>query len=197
MTKRRKRVSLATGLVGLVAGLTLVIAGTATADHGYEGRAFKHVLVEGNPRCPAGTGSSGSTEIDTAQLTADYNDGRIDITQRGGNPDAVSFQLVQFNLELTAVIVKAGDAAYIYYYEKGAAGDADENLTPPVNNGDNPPEISHVEFCFDPKAGEEQELTVEKTASGTSRIQHSWEIDKQVKVAGADDATYGDNAKLA
>ncbi len=55
-----------------------------------------------------------------------------------------------------------------------------------------------MEFCFDPKDWQpDPELTVEKTASGTSRIQHTWEIDKQVKVAGASDATYGDNAALA
>ena len=39
-------------------------------------------------------------------------------------------------------------------------------------------------------------LTVTKTANGTSKIQHNWAIDKQVKVAGASDATYGDNASL-
>ncbi len=38
---------------------------------------------------------------------------------------------------------------------------------------------------------------MEKDAAGTSQIQHSWEIDKQVKVAGASDATYGDNASLS
>ena len=70
-------------------------------------------------------------------------------------------------------------------------------LTPPLNGGGQNPQISHVEFCFDPKEGPTPTLSVQKDAAGTSRIQHTWAIDKQVKVAGASDATYGDNASLA
>jgi uncharacterized repeat protein (TIGR01451 family) len=178
----------------VTAGLTLVIAGAATADHGYQGAASSHDLVSGNPRCPAGTADAGSTTIQSNQLNTSYNDGRIAITARGGDPDAFSWQLVGGDVEVEAVIVKGGDNAYIYYYNVGAVSDA--GLTPPLNNGGQAAEISHVEFCFDPKDAPEPELTVEKSASGTSRIQHSWEIDKQVKLAGASDATYGDNAQL-
>jgi uncharacterized repeat protein (TIGR01451 family) len=93
-----------------------------------------------------------------------------------------------------AVIVKGGDLANIYFYDGSVMSDA--GLTPPLNNGGQAPQISHVEFCFDPKEGPTPHLTVDKSASGTSQITHSWSVDKQVKVAGAADATYGDNASL-
>ena len=96
-----------------------------------------------------------------------------------------------------AVIVKGGDLANIYYYDAtGRSTTPTTGLTPPLNDGGQHPQISHVEFCFDPKEGPTPTLTVQKDAAGTSKIQHSWAIDKQVKVAGASDATYGDNASL-
>ena len=51
-------------------------------------------------------------------------------------------------------------------------------------------------FCFDPKDAPNPVLSVEKSASGTSQITHSWAVDKQVKPAGAADSAYGDNAVL-
>jgi hypothetical protein len=192
---RIRRATLVTGLVGAVAGLTLMLAGAAVADHGYEGAASSHVLVGGNPRCPAGTADAGSTKIESNQLNTSYNDGRISITARGGDPDAFSWALLKDDVDIEAVIVKGGDNAYIYFYEVSPW--SDEDLTPPLNNGGQAPQISHVEFCFDPKTGPDPNLTVEKTANGSSEIRHSWTIDKQVKLTGADDATYGDDAALA
>ncbi len=195
--RRSKRVALAAGLVSLVATLTVVIAGAATAHHGsYPGQAA-HVEVGGNPRCPAGTADAGSIKIENNALVAGYNDGRISITARGGNPDAFSWQLVDIHsVDVEAVIVKGGNDAYIYSY---TGQDSDAGLTPPLNNGNQAPQISHVEFCFDPKdpGAPDPKLTVQKTASGATRVQHTWEVDKQVKVADASDATYGDNAVLA
>jgi len=77
-----------------------------------------------------------------------------------------------------AVIVKGGNLANIYLYDGSVA--ADEGLTPPPNGGEQYPQISHVEFCFDPKEGDTPHLTVTKTASGTPKIQHNWAIDKLV-----------------
>ena len=192
MREKWRRGVLGLGLTGVVVALTLVLVGAAT---GYSGNASKiDVGVAGNPRCPAGTADAGSIKIDGSQLAVGYNDGRIRITARGGDPDAVSWQLLDNSVEVMAVIVKGGDLANIYYYDGSVA--SDNGLTPPLNNGGQAPQISHVEFCFDPKEGPTPTLTVEKTASGTSTIQHSWAIDKQVKVAGASDATYGDNAVL-
>ncbi len=144
--------------------LTLVIVGAAT---GYDGNASKiDVGVAGNPRCPAGTAAAGSIKIDGSQLQPGDFGGRIRITARGGDPDAVSWQLIDNSVEVMAVIVKGGDLANIYYYDGSVS--SDNGLTPPLNNGGQAPQISHVEFCFDPKEGPTPTLTVEKTASGTS-----------------------------
>ena len=181
------------GLVGLVAALTLVIAGAAT---GYDSGKADDVQegVADNPRCPTGTADAGSIKIDSAQLVSGYNDGRISIPRRGGDPDSFDWVLLDDSVQVMAVIVKGGNLANIYLYDGTVA--ADEGLTPPLNGGEQNPQISHVEFCFDPKEGDTPHLTVTKTASGTSKIQHNWGIDKLVKVAGASDATYGDNASL-
>jgi uncharacterized repeat protein (TIGR01451 family) len=179
-------------LLGVVAALTLVVVGAAT---GYNGSATDiDTGVSGNPRCPKGSADAGSIKIDNAQLVSGYNDGRISIPRRGGDPDSFDWVVVDDSVEVMAVIVKGGDLANIYYYDGFASHD--EGLTPPLNGGGQNPQISHVEFCFDPKEGDTPHLTVTKTASGTSKIQHSWAIDKQVKVAGASDSTYGDNASL-
>jgi uncharacterized repeat protein (TIGR01451 family) len=192
MRAKWRRGVLGLGLSGVLVALTLVIVGAAT---GYDGSASKvEEGVSGNPRCPAGTAGAGSIKIDGSQLQPGDYGGRIRITARGGDPDAVSWELIDHSVMVMAVIVKGGDLANIYYYDGSAT--SDNGLTPPLNTGGQAPQISHVEFCFDPKEGPTPTLAVEKSASGTSRIQHSWVIDKQVKVAGASDATYGDNAVL-
>jgi uncharacterized repeat protein (TIGR01451 family) len=194
MRKRSSRATLASGLVAAAAVLTLVIAGVAT---GYDsGRATRvQEGVADNPRCPDGTAGAGSIKIDGSQLAVGDYEGRIRITARDANPDRISWELIDHSVQVMAVIVKGGDLANVYYYDGSVT--SDYGLNPPLNNGGQAPQISHVEFCFDPKEGETPHLTVEKSASGTSQIQHSWSIDKQVKIAGASDATYGDNASLS
>ncbi len=192
MRKRWGRATLASGLVAAAAVLTLVISGAAT---GYDGDlATVEPGVSGNPKCPAGTADAGSIKIDGSQLAAGDYKGRIRITARDSNPDRISWALLDDSVEVMAVIVKGGDLANIYYYDGSVTSDV--GLDPPLNNGGQAPQISHVEFCFDPKEGATPHLTVDKSASGTSQITHSWSVDKQVKVAGAADATYGDNASL-
>ncbi len=144
---------------------------------------------------PPGSADAGSIKIESNDLQPGDFGSRIRITARGGDPDAVSWQVLDDSVEVMAVIVNGGDLANIYYYS--GMESSDNGLTPPLNNGGQAPQISHVEFCFDPKEGPTPTLSVEKNASGTSKIQHSWEIDKQVKVAGASDATYGDSASLS
>src|SRR5262245_50101780 len=197
MRKAWRRVSVVVGLASLAAAAALVVAGAATADHDYEGVATSHVFVDGNPRCPADVSHAGSLKIDGSKLDTSYNDGLIQITERGGDPDAFSWKLLDIHsVDVQAVIVKGGDGAYIYYYLSDD-DDSDSGLTPPLNNGGQHPTISHVEFCFDAKNAPNPTLEVAKTASGTSRVQHTWAVDKQVKVAGAADSTYGDSASLS
>ena len=193
MRAKWRRGVLGFGLSGVLVALTLVIVGAATGDDGNPSRVQEG--VSGNPRCPAGTAGAGSIKIDSNELVSGYNDGRISIPFRGGNPDSFDWALVDHSVKVMAVIVKGGNLANIYYYDGSVTSDS--GLTPPLNGGDQNPQISHAEFCFDPKDAPTPKLTVEKTASGTSRIQHSWSIDKQVKIAGASDATYGDSASLS
>ena len=125
---------------------------------------------------------AGTLKIDGSKLVEGYDDGLIAITARGGDPDAFSWTLLDIHtVDIQAVIVKGGDAAYIYYYADDN-DDSDENLTPPVNNGGRP-QISHVEFCFDPKDASNPS-SPSRRRPAARRIQHSWSIDKQVKVAG-------------
>ena len=197
MVKRSRRVALASGLVGLVALLALMIAGAATADQGYDGPA-KQVYEAGNPTCPAGLADAGSTKIDNSELQAGYTDGRIRITRRGtvNGIDSFDWEIVDHSVDVMAVIVKGGDGAYVYFYDALGGSWGDNNLAPPLNGGNQPPQISHAEFCYDPKEAPNPELKVEKSAGGTSQITHSWAVDKQVKVAGAADSTYADNKVL-
>ena len=197
MVKRSRRVALVAGLVGLVGALTLVIAGAATAEQGYDGPA-RQVFQDGNPTCPDGTADAGSTSIDGSQLQAGYTDGRITITRRGevNGIDSFDWVIADHSVDVMAVIVKGGDGAYIYFYDALGGSWGDNNLAPPLNNGGQAPQISHAVFCYDPKEAPNPELKVEKSASGTSQITHSWAVDKQVKPAGSADSAYGDNTVL-
>ena len=117
MREKWRRGALGLGLIGVVAALTLVIVGAAT---GYNGNATTvDVGVAGNPRCPAGTADAGSIKIDGSRARRrDYNDGRIRITARGGDPGLrSSWALIDDSVEVMAVIVKGGDLANIYYYD--------------------------------------------------------------------------------
>ena len=192
MRDRWRRGALGLGIVGVIATLTLVLVGAAT---GYDGKATSvQEGVSGNPTCPSGTAGAGSIKIESNELVSGYNDGRISIPFRGGDPDSFDWTLLDHSVEVMAVIVKGGDLANIYFYDGSVTSDS--GLTPPLNGGEQNPQISHVLFCFDPKEGPSPTLSVQKDAAGTSKIQHTWQVDKQVKVAGTSDATYGDNASL-
>ena len=195
MVKRTRRVALAAGLVGLVGALTLVIAGAATGAQGYNGPA-NQVFQDGNPTCPDGTADAGSTKIDRGDLSG-YNDGRISITRHSvvNGIDSIDWDLVDDSVDVEAVVVKGGDGAYVYFYNTGSP-ETDQGLAPPLNGGGQAPQISHVEFCFDPKDAPNPVLSVEKSASGDVQITHSWAVDKQVKPAGAADSAYSDNTVL-
>jgi uncharacterized repeat protein (TIGR01451 family) len=194
MVKRSRRVALAAGLVGLVAAFTLVVVGAATAEQGYSGPADQ-TFESGSPSCPADSADAGSTTIDGSQLSG-YS-GRISVTRHSVDSttgiDSFDWTIVDHSVDVMAVIVQGGDGAYVYFYgQDGSWGDS--NLAPPLNNGQS--SITQVKFCFDPKDAPNPVLSVEKSASGTSQITHSWAVDKQVKPAGAADSAYSDNTVL-
>ena len=195
MVKRSRRVALAAGLMGLVGALTLVIAGAATGAQGYNGPA-NQVFQDGNPTCPDGTADAGSTKIDGGDLSG-YNDGRISITRHSvvNGIDSIDWDLVDDSVDVEAVVVKGGRRRLRLLLQHGLP-ETDQGLAPPLNGGNQAPQISHAEFCFDPKDAPNPVLSVEKSASGASQITHSWAVDKQVKPAGAPDSSYGDNTVL-
>lgn len=71
-------------------------------------------------------------------------------------------------LGIDAVIVKGGVNSNVYNYDPEAT--SDDGLHSP--NGDTPPDISHVEFCYD------YELDVEKDANTELTRTYEWEITK-------------------
>ena len=152
----------------------------------------------GNPTCPDGLADAGSTSISNTDLQGGYTDGRISITRRGvvNGIDSFDWVIADHSVDIMAVIVKGGDGAYIYFYDSLGGSWGDNNLAPPLNNGGQAPQISHAVFCYDPKDAPNPVLSVEKSASGSSEITHSWKVDKQVKPAGAADSAYGDNTVL-
>ncbi len=172
--------------------LTLVIAGVAT-------RLRRECVGRGRGRSgdpPAvrrdwqDAGEPGDRREQAASRA--YNDGLIEdhrATRR--RPDAFSWTLVDIHaVDIQAVIVmKGGDDGEIYYYLDSPNGTGRLRQRHSRHRSMRAPtakryQISHVEFCFDPKGeGGTPTLSVEKTAAAVERIQHSWEIDKQVKVA--------------
>jgi hypothetical protein len=88
--------------------------------------------------------------------------------------DGTSFDWTS-TLGIDAVIVKGGPAANVYRYTPESFGDTD--LVSP-NNPTTPPEISHIEFCYD------FEVVVSKTANTSYTRTYDWDITK------GDDATY-------
>ena len=135
----------------------------------------------------------------TGATFSGYNDGRISITRRSvvNGIDSIDWVARRPTASTSmAVIVKGGDGAYVYFYNTARPRRGSGDLAPPLNGGGQAPQISHAEFCFDPKDAPNPVLSVEKSASGASQITHSWAVDKQVKPAGAADSAYGDNTVL-
>jgi hypothetical protein len=148
-------------LIGALAGATIIAVmatGMAFATHAIPGdnvapNANSHYKVDGNPRC--GTAPSGgfNKKIEGEDLGVG-NYGPIRITYYDGKH--VSWEIRDAYLhtyDANLVIVKGGPNAMFYHYD--TFDDADTRLTAPRNyNGAQPKYygISHIQFCFDPKA---------------------------------------------
>lgn len=194
MGRRTTALRLGAGVGALVLASALLIAGAATASHGFDGNAPSHVLVSGSASCPAGTSDAGSLSIAAANLSG-YTDERIAIT--AASPGAFSWRLVDvIDLKVMAVIVQGGPNSLVYNYGSDIW---DNDLTPPPDPypDGTATTIERVEFCFDPKDAPPPALKVTKTASGTYDVGHSWTIAKQVKVTGAGDETYGESVVVS
>ena len=146
-------------LIGALAGATLIAVmatGAVSADHAITGdtvapNANSHERVDGNPRC--GGGYAFTKKIEAEDLGVG-NYGPIRITYYDGKH--VSWEIRDAYLhtyDANLVIVKGGPMAMLYSYDTW--DDSDTRLTAPRNlNGAQPKYygISHIQFCFDPKA---------------------------------------------
>jgi hypothetical protein len=141
MNKRRIAIALA-------ALMTFSIAGAASATHTVE--ADSHATATGNPQCPGGFAYT--LKIEDYDLGVGTY-GAIQITAYDGRH--VSWAIAPAYLgiyDANMVIVKGGPNAEVYLYND-ADDDSDSGLTAPWNNNSGKwYGISHIQFCFDPKA---------------------------------------------
>jgi hypothetical protein len=140
MNKRRIAVALA-------ALMTLSIAGAASAAHTHT--ANGHETVAGNPKCPGDFAYT--LKIEDYELGVGTY-GAIQITMYDGK--YISWAIAPGYVDTydaNLVIVKGGPNAEIYHYDMW--DDLDHGLTAPMNpNNGKWYGISHIQFCFDPKA---------------------------------------------
>ena len=148
-------------LLGAMAGATMIAVmatGMTFASHAISGDnvapgANSHQYMAGNPKCGAAPTGGFNLKIEAEDLAVG-NYGPIRITAVSGK--YVSWEIRSAYLDTydaNTVIVKGGPNAIIYSYDLW--DDADTRLTAPRNlNGAQPKYygISHVDFCFDPKA---------------------------------------------
>lgn len=157
-------------LIGALASAIVIAAmaaGGAFAGHAINGDAVapnanSHWRVDGNPKCGETPTGGFSLKIEAEDLAVG-NYGPIRITAYDGK--YVSWEIRSAYLhtyDADIVIVKGGPMAILYQYSKTdgvtnslPADDSDTRLTAPRNlNGAQPKYygISHIQFCFDPKA---------------------------------------------
>jgi hypothetical protein len=131
--------------VALAALMTLSIVGAASASV----TANKHETVAGNPKCPGGFAYT--LKIEDYDLGVGTY-GAIQITKYDGKYVSWAIAPAYLNVyDANLVIVKGGPNAEIYHYD--AWDDYDNDLTAPKNpNNGKWYGISHIQFCFDPKA---------------------------------------------
>jgi hypothetical protein len=131
--------------------------GAVLASHALSGdnvapNSNSHEFVEGNPKCGAAPAGGINIKIEAEDLGVG-NYGPIRITAYDGKHVSWAIRDAFLNTyDANLVIVKGGPNAIIYHYD--TFDDWDTDLTAPVNpNNGKYYGISHVDFCFDKKAG--------------------------------------------
>ena len=153
-------------VLGAFAGAIIIAAmatGGALASHAIPGddvapASNSHMKVDGNPSCGTAPAGGFNLKIEDGDIVAGKTYGNIRITAYDGK--SIDWEIVNTNLhDANTVIVKGGPNAIVYQYsasDRNPPDDSDTNLTAPRNfNGGGQPKyygISHVQFCFDPKA---------------------------------------------
>jgi hypothetical protein len=149
-----------------VLGTALAGALVAGADHTtwtaagntLQGVQATHETIAGNPRCSVGTEVAKYEEHELGNGVFNVGSGKIIISNYDGqsfdwaiHPDSLN------TIDANVIIVKGGPMAEVYTYPSAANGlnyyDDDQGLTASVNpNNGKRYGISHISFCFDPKA---------------------------------------------
>jgi|GEM_PF-7039149 len=120
-------------------------------------------LFMSNPTCE----NYFSFKIDSTPTNGTTSNGVIVISNATNTSFDWAFHADYLHVyDMAAVIVKGGTDSLIYYYTD-EADDSDTNLQSPINTGGNQADISHVEFCFDEKAGTEPTPTPVVTPTPT------------------------------
>ncbi len=185
MKNRTKRSARA--VVGLLGALTVALAlvGAASADHDpdYNGTANSHFTSDGIVRCAANEIARDVAPVSGLVKDKD-GDEVIQLTiSADGTTAAWAFTpLGADKWDMAAVLVKAGNQTVTFVYDSGTTNldDSDSGLRGAlVGNGERP-EISHLDFCADPKdAGGTADLAVEKTAEASWTQQRGgWNVEK-------------------
>jgi hypothetical protein len=131
----------------------------------------------GNPTC-ADLGYAGEIKVDPPASGTYTNAYGYSVTLT--TADGVHFDWTS-TLGIDLVIAKGGQqGANLYQYDPPAESFGDTDLVAPNNPNGEPPQLSHVVFCFD------YELAVAKTAVTTFTRTYQWSIAKSVSPAAWD-----------
>lgn len=154
---------------GVAALALLLVSGPSAA----RAASVEPVLAGANPTCqqlgydhgfkPNAGGAEGTPGTFTDTVTG----ASITWSHTDGTPNSVTWTS---SVPADAVVVKGGDGAHVYAYEPPSRGDS--GLVTPGNAGGQPPDVSHVQFCFT------FNVTVTKTAGGTYTRTYGWSVDK-------------------
>ena len=145
------------GAIAAASMIAVMATSVALATHAIAGdnvapNSNSHTLIAGNPDC--GGDFALDFKIEAEDLWVG-NYGPIDITAYNGKSVSWAINAAFLNtFDANVVIVKGGPNAISYSYTD-ITDDSDTNLTAPRNfNGAQPKYygISHITFCFDPKA---------------------------------------------
>lgn len=141
---RKLRLALVIAAVGALGIVGATTASNPPNDNG------DPTYVAGNPVCPEGS-TFYTLKIEDEYLAVGTY-GAIDITAYDGKYVSWRINAAYLNVyDADLVIVKGGPNALIYHYDSW--DDWDTGLTAPWNpNSGKWYGISHIQFCFDPKA---------------------------------------------
>ncbi len=128
------------------------------------------VLLEGNPRCPAGLEGL-RVDPPNAGVYTTPSGYEFTVTRNGVYFDWTSNRTIDY------VIAKGGDNANGYDYRpSGSTGD--QGLASPVNASGGFAGLSHIDFCWDPNRRIIEQVSVTKTAFTAFTRTWDWDIEK-------------------